>query len=114
MTEVRAEGYGGQVDFDGTFVTISRRGFLARATTGKGEKRIPIGAITAVQWKPAGPLVNGFIQFTMAGATEVRSRAGRQTHRAGHDENSVLFTRKQMPAFDALRTEIEAAIAARY
>ena len=36
-------------------------------TIGKGEKRIPISSIKAVQWKPAGPLVNGFIQFTVPG-----------------------------------------------
>lgn len=105
-----AEGHGGQVQFDGTAVTITRRGFLARATRGKGDKRIPLRAITAVQWKPAGPMVNGYIQFTIGGGNEVRSRMGRQTLDAAHDENSVLFTRKQQPDFERLRAAVEAAL----
>lgn len=108
---MEAHGHNGQVYFDGQFVTIARRGFLARSTVGKGEKRLPLHTITAVQWKPATRLVNGFIQFTVPGGVEVRSRVGRQTIDAGHDENSVVFTHKQMPAFVQLRAEIEAALA---
>jgi hypothetical protein len=107
------KGHTGTVDFDGDFVTIKRTGFLARASVGKGEKRIPLGSLTAVQWKPAGPMVNGFIQFTVAGGVESRSRLGSQTTDAGRDENSVLFTKKQMPGFQALRAEIEEAMAHR-
>ena len=54
-----AKGQGGELHFDGRVVTIARKGFLARATVGKGEKRIPVQSIAAVQWKPAGALVNG-------------------------------------------------------
>lgn len=79
----------------------------------KGTKRIPVSQIAAVQWKPAGPLVNGFIQFTLPGGMERRSRMGRQTKSAVDDENSVIFTRNQMPAFDQLRAAIEAELAAR-
>jgi hypothetical protein len=78
MLAMYAEGWGGQVWFDGLVVTIQRKGFVARATVGKGEKRIPISSIVAVQWKPAG-VVNGFIQFTIAGGNEARSRFGRQS-----------------------------------
>jgi hypothetical protein len=111
---VEVKGHNGTVVWDGTFVTIRRKGFLARATIGKGEKRIPVGSITAVQWKPAGALVNGFIQFTMGGGNEARSRFGAQTTDAAHDENSVIFVKAQMRAFGALRAEIEQAIAARH
>ena len=108
-----AKGMGGQVDFDGTFVTIHRKGFLARSSHGKGDKRIPVSSITAVQWKPAGPFVNGFISFTMGGANEVTSRMGQQSFDAAKDENSVLFQRKQQAAFETLRADVEAAIVAR-
>jgi hypothetical protein len=111
---VEVKGHNGTVVWDGTFVTIRRKGFLARATVGKGEKRIPVGSITAVQWKPAGGLVNGFIQFTIGGGNETRSRFGAQTMDAVHDENSVIFVKSQMRAFEALRAEIEQAIAARH
>lgn len=111
MTDIEVEGRGGQVAFDGQFVTISRKGFLARTTHGKGDKRIPVRSITAVQWKPAGAMVNGYIQFTVPGGNEVRSRAGRQTNDAAHDENSILFTKQQQPAFEKLRAAIEESIA---
>jgi hypothetical protein len=110
-TEVH--GRNGVVGFDGHFVTINRKGFLARATIGKGEKRIPIGSISAVQLKPAGPMMNGFIQFTMPGGNERRSKFGSQSSDAARDENTVMFTKAQMPQFLALRDEIEQAIAAR-
>lgn len=110
--EVR--GYNGTVVLDGDFVTITRTGFLARATLGKGEKRIPVSSITAVQWKPAGPMVNGFIQFTLGGGNESRAKFGSQTAKAGKDENSVIFIRKQMPEFELLRAAIEQAIAERH
>jgi hypothetical protein len=48
-------GRNGTVTFDGATVVIARSGFVARATIGKGEKRIPLRHITAVQFKPRGP-----------------------------------------------------------
>lgn len=107
---IEAQGRGGQVAFDGQFVTISRKGMLGRMTSGKGDKRIPVTSITAVQWKPAGAMVNGYIQFTIPGGNEVRSRAGRQTSDAMHDENSVVFTKQQQAGFEALRAAVETAI----
>jgi len=109
----QAKGRNGTVVFDGNFVSIMRKGFLARATVGKGEKRIPLASISAVQLKPAGAVANGFIQFTMPGGNERRSSFGKQNQDAAGDENSVMFTKAQMPAFVALRHEIEQAIVAR-
>ncbi|GJF06620.1 DUF4429 domain-containing protein [Pseudonocardia sp. D17] len=104
------EGYrGGAVSFDGRFVEISKKG-LAALTSASGSKRIPVKAITAVQIKPAGVLTNGFIQFTIPGGNESRATYGRQTRHAVADENSVVFTKKQQPAFEALRAEIERAM----
>ncbi|WP_353353551.1 DUF4429 domain-containing protein [Intrasporangium sp. DVR] len=102
------------MEFDGDFVTIKRTGFLARASVGKGEKRIPLSSITAVQWKPAGPVMNGFISFTVGGGNETRSRFGSQTSDAVKDENSVIFVKKQMPEFETLRSQVEEAMAARH
>lgn len=108
---IEVKGRSGQVRFDDQYVTITRKGFAARATVGKGEKRLHISNITAVQWKPAGRLVNGFIQFTVPGGNEQRSAMGKQTVDAASDENSVVFTRRQMPEFERLRAAIDEAIA---
>ncbi|WP_432983934.1 DUF4429 domain-containing protein [Dactylosporangium sp. CA-233914] len=112
MDEVR--GHNGQVEFDGTYVTIRRKGLLARASVGKGEKRIPLASVVSVQWKQAGALVNGFIQFETAGVGGTRSRSGSQTRDASRDENSVIFTKAQMGAFADLRAAVEEALAARH
>jgi hypothetical protein len=110
---IEVKGYNGSVAFDGQFVTIIRKGALARMTVGKGEKRIPLASITAVQWKPAGAMVNGFIQFTVPGGNEKKSAFGSQTRGAVNDENSVVFVKKQMPDFEELRMQVEMAIARR-
>jgi hypothetical protein len=110
---MHAAGYTGQIDFDGTFVTITRRGFTARTSVGKGAKRIPLVSITAVQMKPAGPVAHGFIEFSIGGGNEARSGFGGQTASAFGNENAVVFKRKQQPEFEALRDEIEGAIAER-
>lgn len=112
MSEIAAKGHTGTVVFDGAFVTIRRTGALARLSVGKGEKRIPLASITSVQWKPPGALVNGFIAFSVGGGNERRSQFGRQTFDAVQDENSVVVTRAQGADFEALRSAIEAAIAA--
>jgi len=101
------------VEFDGHFVTIRHKGALGRMTVGKGEKRIPLSSITSVQIKPAGSMVNGFIQFSIPGGIERRSSFGSQTFDAAGDENSVIFTKDQEPQFLILRNEIEKSIIAR-
>ncbi len=106
-----AKGHSGTVTFDGQFVTITRDGFLARAVHGKGEKKIPIRSVSAVQWKEPSALTNGFIQFTILGGTEVTARRGNRTVAAGNDENSVVITKQQGDAMRIVKDEIELALA---
>lgn len=113
MTQISAKGHNGTVVFDGDFVTISRTGGLARLTIGKGDKRIPLQSISAVQWKPPGAMMNGFIAFTIGGGNEKRSRFGSQTVDATKDENAVVVTKRQGPDFVSIRDAIEKAIADR-
>lgn len=107
-----AKGYNGTVSFDGNFISITREGALARLSQGRGEKRIPVKHLTAVQIKPAGALTNGFISFTLAGGHEAGGLKGSRTSNAAQDENSVIFLKKQQSDFEALRDEIEAAMIA--
>jgi hypothetical protein len=111
-TVIEFKGHTGTVRFDGRMITILRTGMLARASVGKGEKQIPLSQIAAVQFKPAGPLVNGFIQFTVGGGNERRSRFGSQTTDAARDENSVVFRYSQRDDFLALRDAVQAAMTA--
>jgi hypothetical protein len=108
-----AKGYGGQLSFDGSFVTVTSKGFFGRPTRAQGENRIPIASVNAVRWKPAGPVVNGYLALALAGDLEKQSGSGTPTHKAGRNVNSVVFTKKHQPEFEQIRDEIEAAIAAR-
>lgn len=109
-----AKGHTGSVSFDGSFITIHRKGALAKMTVGKGEKRIPITSVSAVQWKPAGMMVNGYIEFSLGGGNESRSKFGSATNSAVQNENAVVFTRKQMPGFESFKARIEEAIVAQH
>lgn len=102
----------GFVRFDGDFVHIQHSGALSRVTVGKGSKRVPIHSISAIQIKPAGTTVSGYIHFTMGGAVERRAEFGRQTFDAAGDENSILFTKAEQPFFERVRDAVEVAIAA--
>jgi hypothetical protein len=95
---MEAKGRGGTIAFDGTFLTIERVAGVARSTRGgKAEMRIPVTQVTAVHFKPAGPLANGFVQFSLSVGVEHRTRA-------------IMFNRSQQPAFEKLRAEIERAV----
>lgn len=107
---MEAKGHNGTLEFNGKIVVIKRTGFLARASVGAGEKRIPIKHVTAVQWKEPGNLMNGFISFTIPGGNEKQSRFGSQTSNAVKDENSIIITKKHAAAFKEIRDAIELAI----
>lgn len=107
---MEVKGHTGSINFDGNFVTIIRKSFLSKMTVGKGDKRIPLQSVSAVQWKPAGFAMNGFIEFSVGGGNESRSKFGSATSTAVSNENAVVFTKKQMPDFIKLREAIENAI----
>lgn len=111
---ISAKGVNGTVHFDGQFVTIERTGFLARLTVGKGQKRIPLRSIASIQWKPPGLAVNGYIEFSVAGGNESRSRFGTATFDATKNENAVVVMLQQVPAFDVLRAAIDGALAGNF
>lgn len=104
-----AKGHNGQITIEGDWLTIGRKG-LGRIGHSKGDRRIPLAQITAVQVRPAGPLANGFIKFSLPGSPELRGGLSDATK----DENAVIFTRKQQPEFDAVRAYVERYLTARY
>jgi hypothetical protein len=104
----------GFVRFDGDFVHIQHSGALSRLTVGKSAKRIPVHSISALHLKPAGAVVSGYLQFTMAGAVEKRGQFGRQSFDAAGDENSIMFTKAEQPFFERFRDAVEEAISERH
>ena len=110
---ITAQGRNGTIHFDGQTITIARTGFIARAQIGAGEKRIPLGQVSAVQFKSYSVFGRGFIQFTIPGGNEIRSRSGRQAKDSAHDENTVQFNAGQERTFVMLRDSINYAISLR-
>ncbi|HEY6678594.1 MAG TPA: DUF4429 domain-containing protein [Actinomycetota bacterium] len=98
----------GQISVIGDFIVIARKGFMAKMSQGftKGEKRLNIHTITAVQLKKPG-MTRGYIQFSLGGGNESRKGVSDATK----DENSVLFDKKSLAEFEALRDYIEHRIA---
>jgi hypothetical protein len=72
-------------------ITITPQGVLGFMTKGlKGTKTIPIRSITAIEFREAGAVVSGYLQFTIPGGNE--SRGG--VHAAATDENTFMFAGK--------------------
>ena len=99
------KGYNGQVSFDGDFVTILRKGSFGFMSQGfKGEKQIPISALTSIQLKLGGLMFNGYIQFATSAGENVGGLS-----QATSDENSVVFTERKNSPFQKLREVINEA-----
>jgi hypothetical protein len=109
VAALSTKGVNGQVVIDGDWLTIERKGFFGRVGHAKGDRRIPLGSITAVQVRPAGGFANGFIRFTVPGSPELKG--GLQN--ATKDENAVIFNKKQAEEFEQLRKTVEDYISAR-
>jgi hypothetical protein len=107
---IHARGVNGQITINGDWLTIERKGFFGRVGHSKGDRRIPLASITAVQVRPAGSVANGFIRFTVPGSPELRG--GLQN--ASKDENAVIFKKSQADDFERVRLAVEHYIIAKH
>jgi len=105
---LRVKGHNGQITIEGDWLTIERKG-LGRMGHSKGDRRIPLASITAVQMRPAGAFANGFLKFTVPGSPELRGGL----NAAGKDENAVIYRKSQQEEFNRVRERVEAYIAQR-
>lgn len=100
---LKAEGTNGQIALYNNRIDITRKGFKAFFSHGMdGTKTIFIKAITAVQFKEAGSLTNGYIQFAFGGSSE--SKEGLLD--ATKDENTVMFTSDKQSYFEQIKNYI--------
>ena len=91
-------------------ITIEPKG-IGKLNKGffKGKKEILIDSISAVQFRPGGSLVNGYLQFTLAGGNE--STKGIMA--ATKDENSIIIMKKQNKDAEFIKDKIYELKAAR-
>jgi hypothetical protein len=99
-----AEGVQGSLELHADRVIIKRKGVMAALSHGlKGDKEILLSSISSIQWRKPGTFTSGFIQFAFIGGQEAKGGL----LQAGQDENTVMFTSAQVPAFQRIKTEID-------
>ena len=88
-------------------IRICRKGFNQFTLHGlKGDKDIFIKNLTGIQFKPAGNLTNGYIQFDFMGGQQ----AGGGLFQAAMNENTVMFKKSQQEDFEKIKELIEEKI----
>jgi hypothetical protein len=107
MTEqLTADGVNGIVELDGETVRIWTKGALSLVNPEMMHvKEIYLGDIASIQFRNAGMLTHGYIQFTFFGGGGPRARLDE----AVRDGKAVMFRRRQQPEFEDLRDSIEEA-----
>lgn len=71
---MQAEGYGADIAFDGSTLTIVGRG-LGKGALGASSRQIPVSSLRSMDFKPASALINGHIELvTDQGKTLVHFR----------------------------------------
>lgn len=98
---LRAEGYNGQIDFDGEVVTIGREGLRGKLGHGGGSKAIHVARIARVDWSAPTLLSNGTLRFAVPGEIDKS---------VVNDKNCVVFLKKHAAEFEAIRDAVEAAL----
>jgi hypothetical protein len=101
------KGVNGQLELYEDKVIIKRKGTLSKLTQGffKGDKTIYIKQITGMELREGG-MINGYIQFSLAGGVESR-RGLTGKDGAVHDENTVMFAKKDNDLAKRIKMEIE-------
>ena len=107
---LEASSLGSFLGLDGNTIVIRHTGFINAMSKGglQGEKRIPIKSVLSVQFKPATDIAGGYIQFETAGGSQRPARGG--VFEAAGDENSVLFSKTEMPQFEKFRDKVNSLI----
>lgn len=102
-----ATGKNGKIKLRTKRIVISREGFWGFVSQGSaGVKEIPISNVTAVQFKPAGDITVGYLQFSIIGGLE---RQG-GVFKAVNDENTVTFLPNQQPNFEEVKRYVDSVL----
>lgn len=104
MSVYRVVGVNSELEVFEDKLTITPKGALGFLAQGmKGTKTIPFTSITAIQFKEAGLIWSGYLQFSLLGGNE--SRGG--VFAAASDENSFMFSNRADSKHNALMREIK-------
>jgi hypothetical protein len=106
-----ADGYGAGLSFDGERVTI-RAGKVAARVQHTDRLVFPVADVGSVDFKAAGPMVNGHVRFRMrdTSAAVLQGYGVDQPNTVNGQSFVVHFRRKDNDAFAALRDAIVGAL----
>lgn len=100
---ITATGSNGQITLYENRIDITRKGFRAFMSHGfDGTKSIFLKKLSGVQFKEAGAVTKGYIQFIFSGSAENKNGLFDATK----DENTVLFDKKDENDFIKIRDYI--------
>jgi len=105
---MEAVGTNGRMALVGNSICISRKGasLLTLLNQGiQGDKVIPLHQITAVQLQEPGAFFRGYLRLSINGRDPVGGGM-----EVVQDENAVLFDKRSLKEFEALRDVIQARI----
>lgn len=97
---ISVSGFNGQITLFENRIDITRKGFRAFMSHGfDGTKSIFLSKLSGIQFKEAGAMTRGYIQFIFSGSAE--SKDG--LFDAAKDENTVMFDKKDEADFIKIR-----------
>lgn len=102
------EGYTGTITTGDEGLVITRASRLARIQFGSesAPRRVGIGEIVDVRFKPSSRLVNGWVQLVLAGQPAPQLTAGT----AASNPETVLFKHSQREGFAELHKWLQGAV----
>lgn len=101
MTALRADGFGGQANFDGEIIRIERRGVRARVFPAR---EFPVAHVLRVDFSPASTWSDGHIRFVLP---------FEETKKATKDPNHIRFAQKESEQFEALLAAVNGFVGER-
>ena len=104
---MKVEGHNGQLELFENKIRITRKGFVALVTQGlKESKEILTEHILDIQFMKASLFTNGYIHFALSGGKGKKIGFWQ----AESDENTIIFTIKQQPAFEKINDILDMKI----
>jgi len=103
-----AKGVDGLVELFDDKIKINRKGFSSLNRVLPGDNEFLISQITSIEFKKAGAVINGYIQFAFVGSSATEDSGSEKVQL----EDSVMFVARQQLGFEELRVEVESKIAA--
>lgn len=104
MSSVKADGHTGKIAFDGAKIVIERPGIIGKIGYGGKPTTINVNQVVRVQFVDATMMKNDTIAFITPGHVPGLDSS---------DPNTVIFTKRQAPAFLAMRDAVWDVLRAR-